>query len=265
MAETWSTLRVEESDGIHIITLNRPDRRNALNPQMIADLTGALNDSERCGCGVTLLTGAGKAFCAGMDLESLKSFPAEHPEEQHADIEAFVWLMRRLYDLTKPTIAAVNGAALAGGAGLAMQCDFTLAVADAKFAYPEVRIGFIPAVVAVFLIQMTGEKRARSLMLSGRLFSSQEAMEFGLVSEVTSEGDLMPRARALAASLMRNSPEAMREMKKLLSGFSKTRLDHDLRRALRWSERVRNNDDFREGLQAFIEKREPLWPSAKRS
>ncbi len=264
MAETWSTLRVEESDGIHIITLNRPELRNALNPQMIADLTEALNASERCGCGVMLLTGAGKAFCAGMDLENLKSFPAEHPEEQRAGMEAFVWLIRRLYDLTKPTIAAVNGAALAGGAGLAMQCDFTLAAADAKFGYPEVKIGFIPAAVAVFLIQMIGEKRARSLMLSGRLFSSQEAMELGLVSEVTSEADLMPRARALAASLMRNSPVAMRDMKRLLSELSKRRLDHDLRRALRWSERVRNNDDFREGLQAFLEKRDPLWPSARR-
>jgi methylglutaconyl-CoA hydratase len=199
-----------------------------------------------------------------MDLEFLKSFPEEHPEEQRAGMEAFVWLMRRLYDLTKPTIAAVNGAALAGGAGLALQCDFTLAAADAKFGYPEVKIGFIPAAVAVFLIQMIGEKRARSLMLSGRLFSSQEAVELGLVSEVTNEADLMPRARALAASLMRNSPDAMRDMKRLLSELSKTRLDHDLRRALQWSERVRNNDDFREGIQAFIEKRDPLWPSARR-
>ena len=264
MPETSSTVRIEESDEIHTITLNRPERRNALNPQMIAELTEALNASERCGCRVVILTGAGSAFCAGMDLENLKSFPDEHPEEQRDDLGAFVWLMRRLYDLTKPTIAAVNGAALAGGAGLAMQCDFTLATSSANFGYPEVKIGFIPAAVAVFLIHMTGEKQARSLLLSGRLFSSEEAVALGLVTEVTREGDLMARARAMATLLMKNSPEAMRDMKKLLSGLSKTRLDLDLRRALRWSERVRNNGDFREGIQAFIEKRDPVWPSTKR-
>jgi methylglutaconyl-CoA hydratase len=263
MTEPLSTVKVDESDGIHTITLNRPDRRNALNPKMIGELSEALDASERCACGAVILTGAGTAFCSGMDLEHLKSLNDQLPEDQRADIEAFMWLMRRLYEATKPTIAAVNGAALAGGTGLAMQCDFTLAAAGAKFGYTETRIGFIPAVVSVFLVRMVGEKRARDLLLSGRILPSEEALALGLLTGVTSEAELMPRSRALAATLMRNSPESMRETKKLLLSFSKDRLDVDLRRAMRWSERVRNQGDFREGLQAFLEKRDPVWPSRK--
>ncbi len=263
MAKAWSTVRVEESEGIHTITLNRPERRNALNPQMVGELSQALDAAKRCGCGAVILTGGGSAFCAGMDLQSLSLSAGQNPEEQRADVESFVGLMRRIYELTKPTIAAVNGAALAGGAGLAMQCDFTLAAKDAKFGYPEVKIGFIPAAVAVFLIRMLGEKRARTLLLSGRFFSSEEALTLGLVDEVVSLGDLMPRSRALAASLMENSPEAMRDMKKLFCEISKAQLDQDLRRALRWSEKVRNNQDFREGVAAFLEKRSPAWRSRR--
>lgn len=260
-----SVVQVDESDGIHAITLNRPERRNALNPQMIAELSEALDASERCDCGAVILTGAGAAFCAGMDIENLKALTNQAPEDQRADIEAFLWLMRRLHDLEKPTIAAVNGPALAGGAGLAIQCDFTLAVAGAKFGYTEVKIGFIPAVVSVFLVPMVGEKRARDLLLSGRLFSSEEALALGLVSEVTSPGELLPRARSLASTLMRNSPQSMQAMKKLLVSLSKSRIDRDLRRALRWSERVRNTSDFREGIEAFLEKRDPVWDSRKGS
>lgn len=264
MADLQSTVKVNESGGIHTLTLNRPDRRNALNPQMIRELIEALNEAEQCACEVVILTGAGTAFCSGMDLEHLRSLEHQLPEDQRADIESFMWLMRRLYEVTKPTIAAVNGAALAGGNGLAMQCDFTLAATSAKFGYTEARIGYIPAVVSVFLTEIVGEKRARDLLLSGRILSSDEALALGLLAEVTSEAELMPRCRALAATLMRNSPESMRETKRLLLSFSKERLDLHLRWAIRSSERARNQEDFHEGVQAFLEKRDPVWPSRKR-
>jgi methylglutaconyl-CoA hydratase len=261
MAGSFRTIIVEESDQIHTITLNRPERRNALNPEMIRELSQALDAAERCPCGVVILTGAGSAFCSGMDLDHLRSLNNERPEDQRADAESFVWLMRRLYEFTKPTIAAVNGPALAGGAGLAMQCDFTLAVASAKFGFPEAKIGFIPAAVSVFLIPIVGEKRARDLLLSGRLLPAAEAAAWGLVTVVLPDGELTLGARARATVLMKNSPVSMREMKRLLANFSKVRLDADLRRAIRWSERVRNDEDFREGMKAFLEKREPVWPS----
>jgi methylglutaconyl-CoA hydratase len=264
LAISYATLVINESGGIHTITLNRPERRNALNAQMIAELTHALGEASNCDCGAVILTGAGTAFCSGMDLESLKSLSDQRPEDQRADAESMSWVMRRLYELTKPTIAAVNGPAIAGGTGLATLCDFTLAEPHARFGYTEVKIGFIPAMVSVFLLEMVGEKKAKTLLLSGRLFDAQEALGLGLVTEIVPEGELIPRAHALAAQLLKNSPESMSAVKKLLSGFAKDRLDRDLTRAMRWNEKTRNSADFREGLSAFLEKRDPVWPGRKK-
>jgi methylglutaconyl-CoA hydratase len=259
----YATLEIKEADSIHTITLNRPDRRNALNPQMIAELTHAFGEASSCACGVVVLTGAGTAFCSGMDLENLKTLTHQRPEDQRADAEATMWMMRRLYELTKPTIAAVNGPAIAGGTGLATLCDFTLAAPQARFGYTEVKIGFIPAIVSVFLLEMVGEKKAKSLLLSGSILNAEEAVVQGLVTEVVAEGQLMTRVRELAAVLLKNSPESMSAVKKLLCSSAKERLDRDLARAMRWNEKVRNSADFREGLSAFLEKRDPVWPSRK--
>jgi methylglutaconyl-CoA hydratase len=264
VAVKYATLQIKEDGGIHSITLNRPERRNALNPQMIAELTHAFGDAAACNCRVIVLTGNGTSFCSGMDLESLKTLNDQRPEDQRADAEAMMWMMRRLYELTKPTIAAVNGPAIAGGTGLATLCDFTLAAPQARFAYTEVKIGFIPAIVSVFLLEMVGEKKAKSLLLSGRTLDAQEALQIGLVSEVVAEGQLMTRVQELAAMLIRNSPESMAAVKKLLSSFAKDRLDRDLARAMRWNEKVRNSADFREGLTAFLEKRDPVWAPRKK-
>lgn len=261
MTVAYSTIAIAEAEGIHSITLNRPERRNALNPQLIAELTHALGEASRCPCAVVTLTGAGEAFCSGMDLDYLESAARQRPEEQRAEAESIVWLMRPLYEMSKPTIAAVNGPAIAGGAGLAALCDFTLAVPDARFGFTEVRIGFIPAVVSVFLLEMLGDKRTRDLLLSGRIFSASEAKTLGLVTELVEPGELAARTRALAADLRRNSPIAMSGLKAMLSAMAKDRLDTDLARAIRWSEKIRNSADFREGLRAFREKREPVWPA----
>jgi methylglutaconyl-CoA hydratase len=228
VAVNYATLQIKEAGGIHTITLNRPERRNALNPQMMAELIHALGEAAVCHCGVVVLTGAGTAFCSGMDLENLKSLTNQRPEDQRADAESTMWMMRRLYELGKPTIAAVNGPAIAGGTGLATLCDFTLAAPQAKFGYTEVRIGFIPAIVSVFLLEMIGEKKAKDLLLSGRILDAQQALTIGLVTEVVAEGELMTRVESLAASLLKNSPESMSAVKKLLSSFAKERLDRDL-------------------------------------
>lgn len=265
MAVNYATLAIKEANGIHTITMNRPERRNALNPQMIAELIHAFNEAAACTCGVVVLTGAGTAFCSGMDLENLKSLSRQRPEDQRADAESTMWMMRRLYELTKPTIAAVNGAAIAGGTGLATLCDFTLAAPQARFGYTEVKIGFIPAIVSVFLLEMVGEKKAKDLLLSGRILDAQEALSMGLVTEVVAEGELFARVEALAAMLLKNSPESMSAVKKLLCGYAKERLDRDLARAMRWNEKIRNSADFREGLSAFLEKRAPVWPPRQKS
>lgn len=256
----YSTLRVESEARVLAITLNRPEKRNALNAAMIDELQHALEEAaDDATCGVVLLTGAGAAFCAGMDLAYLEGLNDKTPEQHRADTEQIAHLLRTLYDLPKPTIAAVNGAAVAGGMGLATVCDFTLAVPEAKFGYTEVRIGFIPAIVSAFLREQIGDKRARDLLLSGRLIEAREASELGLVTRVVSTDELMPEARALAAKILRNSPQAMRATKRLLSDHAQERLDREIEAAIAANVEARATEDFKEGLRAFLEKRKPSF------
>jgi methylglutaconyl-CoA hydratase len=258
----YSTLRVEAESGITAITLNRPEKRNALNAAMVEELTRALEAAAGdAACGVVLLTGAGEVFCAGMDLAYLEGLNEKSPEEHRADTEQIARLLRTLYDLPKPTIAAVNGAAVAGGMGLATVCDFTLAVAEAKFGYTEVRIGFIPAIVSAFLREQIGDKRARDLLLTGRLIGADEAERLGLVTRVVAAGDLMREARGLAGKLLGNSPQAMQATKRLLSEHARACLDGEIEAAIAANVAARATDDFREGVRAFLEKRKPLWAS----
>ena len=157
------------------------------------------------------------------------------------------------------TIAAVNGTAIAGGTGLALLCDFTLAVPEAKFGYTEVRIGFVPAIVSTFLLRQVGEKQARDLLLTGRLFDAAEAVRLGLVSEIVPRENLMPRARALAAALMENSPASLRATKQLLTDHARPELDAPIESAVRENAAIRTTADFREGISSFLEKRKPVW------
>ncbi len=171
------------------ITLNRPAKRNALTPELIDELIAALKDAaEDKSCGVLIVTGAGAAFCAGLDLDHLATIAEHTPEENRKDSEKMARLLRALYEFPKPVIAAVNGPAIAGGMGLATIADFTLAAPEAKFGYTEVRIGFIPAIVASFLLRQVGEKRTRDLLLTGRLLKAHEAHAMGLVTEIVASG-----------------------------------------------------------------------------
>src|SRR6516225_7700739 len=273
----YSTIKLEADTELATLTLNRPDKRNAISAQMVDELLAALDEVERSRTRVLILTGAGNAFCAGMDLEALKALAEEsahsllesegpqdalaHSSEAHiADSRRTAGVFRRIYAFPKPVIAAVNGPAIAGGSGIATLCDYTLAVPDAKFGYTEVRIGFIPALVSVFLIRQIGEKRARDLLLSGRLVDAEEARQLGLVNEVVPEERLMARSRQLATSLLEASPTSLRCTKRLLADFSQKQLDHELETAVYENARIRSTADFREGLSAFLEKRQPHWP-----
>ena len=215
----FQTIELAIHDHVAHLTLNRPDKRNALSFQLLDELTWALDEVEKSAASVVILTGAGKAFCAGMDLEELKTLTGKSHAENVADSRKMAQIFRRLYEFPKPTIAAVNGAAIAGGTGLATMCDFTLAVPEAKFGYTEVRIGFVPAIVSSILVWQVGHKIARDLLLTGRIFDAAEAYRLGLVNEVVGADQLMNRARELAAQLMENSPTSLRLTKKLINGF----------------------------------------------
>jgi methylglutaconyl-CoA hydratase len=178
----YSTLLLEFNGEIATLTLNRPEKRNAITTTMIAEILTALDVIEKSHTRVVILTGAGKAFCAGMDLEMLAAIAKQSPAENQEDSRRIAKLLRRIWSFPRPMIAAVNGAAYAGGCGIATLCDFTIAAADAKFGYTEVKIGFLPAIVSVFLTRQIGEKRSRDLLLTGRIIDALEAREFGLIA-----------------------------------------------------------------------------------
>lgn len=257
----FTTIQLAFDAGVATITLNRPDKRNAISFDLIGDLLAALDEVAKSSARVLILTGAGTAFCSGMDLENLKTLIGRTPEQSLQDTQTMARLFRTLYEFPKPTIAAVNGAAIAGGTGLATLCDFTLAVPEAKFGYTEVRIGFVPAIVSIFLLRQVGEKIARDLLLTGRLFDAEEAHLWGLVNEIVPLHELMTRARALAARVLENSPAALRYTKRLLSDAARAELDPQIEIAVRENAAIRSTADFREGISSFLEKRKPKWSS----
>jgi methylglutaconyl-CoA hydratase len=254
-----STVRVEDDGAVRTITLNRPERRNALAPEMMDELVAALGEANGCGARVVVLAGEGESFCAGLDLAVLREMGSMTTEQHRIEAERVARMFRALWDCDVPTIAVVQGAAVAGGTGLATMCDFTLAATEAKFGYTEVRIGFVPALVSAYLALQVGDKVARGLMLSGRLFGADEALRLGLVSEVVFLADLKSRAAALAAELMRNSPQSLRATKRLLRAQRAEGLEAALELAMEANAASRETADFREGVASFVEKRKPVW------
>jgi methylglutaconyl-CoA hydratase len=255
----YKTLNLAHDGSIATITLNRPDKRNAISYELIEELLAALEEAANSSARVLILTGAGKAFCSGMDLDDLKALVGRSPEQSLKDSEIMANLFRCLYDFPKPTIAAVNGAAIAGGCGLATLCDFTLSVPEAKFGYTEVRIGFVPAIVSTFLLRQIGEKHGRDLLLTGRIIDADEAHRIGLINEIVPAEDLSKRARELASQLMENSPTSLAYTKRLLSEHARVELDSQIRAAVQKNAAIRSTPDFHEGISSFLEKRKARW------
>jgi methylglutaconyl-CoA hydratase len=257
--KTYKTLLTEQTDeGILTVTLHRPERRNAMTPEMREELIDVF-ESARESAEIMILTGSGAAFCAGLDLAALEAMAASSPAEQEVDAQRIAHLFRTLYTFPAPTIAAVNGPAIAGGTGLATLCDFTLAAPEAKFGYTEVRIGFIPAIVSAFLAVQIGEKHAKAVLLSGRIFDAERAHALGLVDQIVESSSLMLRARDVAQELLANSSAAMRQTKALLLAQSLPALDRSIEAAIAANAEARQHPDFREGVRAFLEKRKPQW------
>jgi methylglutaconyl-CoA hydratase len=255
----YKTIQLAVEGKVASLTLNRPEKRNAISFELIDDLLRALDEVAASEAMILILTGAGKAFCSGMDLENLKMLIGRSPEQNVQDSQTMVRLFRSLYEFPKPTIAAVNGAAVAGGTGLALLCDFTLATPDAKFGYTEVRIGFVPAIVSTFLLRQIGEKHARDLLLTGRIFSADEAARLGLITEIVPADQLMTRAGELASLLLENSSASLLATKKLLNDHARAEIDAQIEEAVRSNAAIRLTADFREGISSFLEKRKPVW------
>ncbi len=256
---SYNTILVSDRGVIRTITLNRPDRRNAMTPEMQMELTAAFEEAGRSDCSVVVLAGTGEAFCSGLDLSALQAMNDKTAGEHREDAERIAKLFRKLYELPRPTIAAVHGSAVAGGTGLAMICDFTLAAPAAKFGFTEVRIGFVPALVSAYLALQIGDKRARDLLLTGRLFYAAEAHRLGMVNELVAAEELPARVRVLAEALAANSPASLSATKRLLAAQNKLWLDAATEAAMQANAEARETADFHEGVAAFLEKRKPHW------
>jgi len=252
---------IEKKHGTSVcLSLNRPHQRNALNAELVEALSEALRRaSADKGVRAIVLTGEGSSFCAGADLAALKKLQGATVEENHEECHRLKELFKGLASCPKPVVAAVNGPALAGGCGLATCCDLILASPEATFGYPEVKIGFVAAMVLVLLSRQVGERRAREMLLTGRAYHASEAEKWGLVYEIIPEEKLLDEALSLAQRLAAGAPSALGLTKELLWRTSGMPLGVALELAADSNVLARAHPDMREGLNAFFEKRSPAW------
>lgn len=255
-----NTIRIEYEERWAWVVLNRPEKRNALNRQLLEELGQALEELKvKPELRVVLLTGEGKAFCAGLDLEELQQMQRKSFDDSLADSRRYADLLRQMYLYPRPIIAALNGPAVAGGCGLASVCDLVLAAESARLGYTEAKIGFVAAIVSYFLTRCVGDKAVRDLLFSGRLITAQEALRIGLVNEVVEDSALPSRARERARELSDNSLQSIQASKQLLARIASPDLEDALDYACQLNARSRSSADCIEGVAAFLEKRPPRW------
>jgi enoyl-CoA hydratase/carnithine racemase len=248
------SLQISREGRVLHLALNRPERRNALNMDLCVALGAALEEAEAdAGVGAVLLSGNGKSFCAGMDLHEVLSPPGGDINEVHERI--FSAGIR----MTKPLIAAVQGAALAGGTGLAANCHIVVAADDATFGLTEIRIGLWPFVIFRTLVAALGERRATELALTGRIFGANEAREYGLVHHVVEPDSLMARAQEIAGAIAEASPTAIGAGLAFVRDARGKNWEEVGALARRVRDAVFRSADFQEGIRAFQEKRAPRW------
>lgn len=249
-------VRVDDDAGVCRLTLSRPDKRNALDPLAIDELTDALawadaDDRVR----VIVLAGAGKDFCTGLDLAALAERKDAGVEEHLADADALADLFLLLRRVRQPCVAAAHGNTLAGGCGLATACDIVLASDDARFGYPEVKVGFVPAMVMALLRRAVGEKRAVELAVTGRTIDAHEAHRIGLVHHVYPAAEFEARVEAYAAELAKHSPTALAFTKRLTYETDAASFEAAIRAGVEMNALARQTEDFRAGVERFLKRK----------
>src|SRR2546427_698112 len=245
----------QKSPQITVLTLNRPERRNALTLELMTELCSAVNvASEQPQQRVLILRGAGAAFCTGLDLKE-----AADSTKAHATAELVAKTLIALAGTRLVTIAAVHGAAVAGGAGIMSACDFVVAAEKTKIGYPEVRRGLVAGLVMTFLRRQAGERNMRELVLGGELIDAERARGIGLVNRVVAPDQLMIEAQKFADSVLQGAPNALTQTKRLIEELWSTSVGEDVDLALKHHMRARESAEAREGIAAFNEKRKPNW------
>ncbi|HVI82317.1 MAG TPA: enoyl-CoA hydratase/isomerase family protein [Chthoniobacterales bacterium] len=245
----------KQTPQITVVTLNRPERRNSLTIELLSELMAAIKvASDQPEERVLILRGAGAAFCTGLDLKE-----AADQKKAHATAEVVAKTLIALAETRVVTIAAVHGAAVAGGAGIMSACDFVVAAEKTKIGYPEVRRGLVAGLVMTFLRRQVGERNMRELVLGGELIDAERAREIGLVNRVVPHSELMNDAQKFADSILQGAPNAIAQTKRLIEELWVTSAKQDVDRALTHHMRARESAEAREGIAAFNEKRKPNW------
>jgi methylglutaconyl-CoA hydratase len=260
MRNFMEAIRLEIDNSVGNIILNRPEKRNALNKVMIGEICRSLdlfNSDEYVR--VVVFRAEGNVFSAGADLESIKSLASASFDENLEDSKQLKNLFEKIYNFPKPVISAVSGSAIAGGCGLATVCDISLAKESAMFGYTEVKIGFVAAMVMVFLKDMIGEKQAKDLLYSGKLISAERAEQIGLITKFFADDDFEKEVNSYITKLLENSPQAISTTKKLYNQFKTLEISEALEHAARENAVARSTPDCKEGIAAFLEKRKPSW------
>jgi methylglutaconyl-CoA hydratase len=259
----YETILSEEKNQVCIITLNREKIHNAFNPKMISELTKEFSYQEsNTKIKIIILTGAGKSFSAGADLNYMESSKNFTLEENKKDAKALEKLFNTIYAISKPTVGMINGAAFGGGVGLVATCDIAIAVERAIFAFSEVNLGIIPAVISPYVIPKIGYASATRFFLTGERFDANKALEMGLIHEVvTDESSLKKTVTKITNHLLSSGPLAMAEVKELIQINKSNPLDKTRKIVIDKIATIRTSSEGREGLSAFLEKRNPSWRS----
>ncbi len=247
----------KQSPQITVVTLNRPERRNSLTIELLNELVASIKvASDQADERVLILRGAGAAFCTGLDLKE-----AADRKKAHVTAELVAKALTTLAETRLVTIAAVHGAAVAGGAGIMSACDFVVAAEKTKIGYPEVRRGLVAGLVMTFLRRQVGERNMRELVLSGELIDAERAREICLVNRVVAPDQLMIEAQKFADSVLQGAPNALTQTKRLIEELWSTSIKEDVDLALKHHIRARESAEAREGIAAFNERRKPNWAS----
>jgi methylglutaconyl-CoA hydratase len=256
----WIETKIK--DRLAYITINREEKRNALNDKVVLELMEAFHDAEKNPeVKVIILTGQGNTFCAGADLEYLKQLQHNSYEENLKDSRQLMELYKTIYQLSKIVIAQVNGHAIAGGCGLVTVCDFSFSITDANYGYTETRIGFIPAIVMSFLVRKIGEARAKELLLTGNVIHSQQALSYGLINQIVEDDSALGKTVYDFAQeiCLHSSSQSIAMTKKMLAEIPNMSLLDSLKYAAEMNAQARSSEDCKKGIDAFLNKTTIKW------
>ena len=257
----WNFVNYNCEERVGFITLNRPEKRNALNAQFVSELKESFTHAEKdTDCKVIVLKAKGDAFCAGADLDYLQKLQSNSYDENLADSTHLMELFQQIYTLPKVVIAQVQGHAIAGGCGLASVCDLAIASKESKFGYSEVKIGFIPAIVSVFLIKQIGVAKSKELLLTGKIISADEAKSIGLINKVSIKEKLESSVMNTAQSLVKTaSADSLKLTKQLINGVSDKSISEGFEWAAEMNAKARETNDCKKGIAAFLNKEKLNW------